>query len=85
MLKPPVDSEVYEAVAKAVSPDFAFSYLIRASQRGAVIEPHTVTAWERLTENHYAMKAIKSKQCILKKPQLWHPTRDEPPKQPMAA
>ena len=82
---PPVDAEIYEAIAKVTSADFAFSYLIKATQRGGVIEPHTLTAWERITENFYAMKELRQRKLILKKPEPWHPGRDEPIKQPMAA
>lgn len=82
---PPVDAEIYEAIAKETSPDFAFSYLIKAVQRGGVIEPHTLIAWERITENAKAMKEIQKRKLILKKPQPWQPGRDEPIKQPLAA
>lgn len=85
MLKPPVDFEIYKEVAEAVSADFAFSYLGKASQKGSVITPHTVTGWERLVASHPAMKVIQRHKCIVQKPDLWHPGRDDAPQYPVAA
>lgn len=72
----PIDGAVYEAVADAVSPEFAFSYLLKAKQINKTIIPHTVTGWERLVANPYAMKAIRAGGYSVRKPELWHENRD---------
>ena len=72
----PVDAKIYEAVAKAVSPEFAFSYLVKAKQIKSVVIPHTGTAWERWVQSHHAMKAFRENGYTLRKPDLWSPTRD---------
>lgn len=78
----PVDAKIYEAVAKAVSPEFAFSYLVKAKQINSVIIPHTVTGWERLVQSFPAMKAFRENGYTLRKPDLWHPGRDSPAPSP---
>lgn len=85
MLKPPVDAEIYRAVAKAVSPDFAYSYLMRASQIGNIITPHTKLAWSRLIESRAAMSALGIHRIKLQQPANWHPGRDQPDEMPRAA
>ena len=71
-----VKEAVYQAVEEACGADYAFSYLIRARQIGTVIIPHTVVAWERLTQNPNAMHALRAVGCTLRKPEPWSPTRD---------
>lgn len=85
MLKPPVDADIYRAVANATSPDFAFSYLMKASQIGSVITPHTKMAWTRLMENREAMRALGIHRVKLQQPQNWHPGRDQPAEMARAA
>lgn len=73
----PVDAEIYQAVATAVSPDFAFSYLVKAEQHGRRITPFTRTAWERLTTNPYAMEVF-NRQCVtIVRPEPWSEAREE--------
>lgn len=73
-----IDKDVYQAVSEAVSPDFAFSYLVKAKQHGKTIVPHTVVAWQRLLDSTNAMQALKRLDVKLKKPERWHPNRDQP-------
>lgn len=87
MLENALDAVAYEAVAKAVNTDFAYSYLIRAKQLGGkTIRPHTVVAWQRLTQSHAAMNALRANGYKLVKPQRWYPGRDGgPTEMPRAA
>lgn len=78
MLKPPVDAEIYEKIAAVCSPEFAFSYLVKAAQVGKTITPHTVVAWTRLTENTHAMRALRENGYSLRKPEPWSEFRDRP-------
>lgn len=73
-----VDPEIYQAVSEAVSPEFAFSYLVKAKQHHKTIIPHTVVAWERLLDSTGAMQALNRLDVKLKKPERWHPNRDQP-------
>lgn len=73
-----VDPEIYQAVSEAVSPEFAFSYLVKAKQHHKTIVPHTVVAWERLLDSTNAMQALTRLDVKLKKPERWHPNRDQP-------
>lgn len=74
-----VKDSVYQAVADAAGADFAFSYLIKAKQRGTIVTPHTFTAWKRLLGNKHAMEALHGSGVTLRKPETWHPSRDTPP------
>lgn len=77
MLENAIDAVAYQAVAKAVNNDFAYSYLIKAKQLGGkTIRPHTVVAWERLTQSHLAMKALRDNGYKLVKPERWYEGRD---------
>lgn len=73
-----VKEAVYKAVADAAGADFAFSYLIKAKQRGTLITPHTFTAWKRLLGNKHAMQALYDSGVTLRKPEVWHPNRVAP-------
>ncbi|WP_453977334.1 hypothetical protein [Brevundimonas sp. Marseille-Q4549] len=73
----PVDGEIYKAVSEAVSPDFAFSYLVKAEQHGRRITPFTRVAWERLTSNPYAMEVLNRLGVTLVRPQPWSEVREE--------
>lgn len=84
-MKPPVNREIYVAVAKAVSPEFAFSYLGVAAQYGGVIVPHTHMAWERLRASYAAMKVFREMRVMLKEPTPFYPGRDEDDQQQAAA
>jgi hypothetical protein len=82
MLENALDAVAYEAVAKAVNADFAYSYLIRAKQLGGkTIRPHTVVAWERLTQSPPTMHALKANGYRLVKPERWYQGRDGGPVQ----
>lgn len=77
MLENAIDAVAYQAVAKAVSDDFAYSYLIKAKQFPMkTIRPHTVIGWERLTQSREAMKALTDNGYRVRKPERWHPGRD---------
>lgn len=84
-MKPPVNREIYLAVAKAVSPEFAFSYLGVAAQYGRAIIPHTHIAWERLRGSYAAMKVLEGFRVELQEPEPWHPGRDDPAQEATAA
>lgn len=85
MIKSPVNREIYVAVAKAVSPEFAFSYLGVAAQHGRVITPHTHVAWERLRDSFAARKVFEGYRVILQEPTPYYPGRDEEEQQRDAA
>lgn len=79
MLEHALDADAYQAVANTCGPDFAYSYLIKARQlAGKHIRPHTVVAWERLTQSRDAMGALAKAGYKLRKPERWHPGRDQP-------
>lgn len=87
MLEHALDAVPYQAMAKALGVEFAYSYLIRAKQLpGKTIRPHTVVAWERLTQNREAMRVLAEGGYRLRKPERWYPGRDgEPVQQQRAA
>lgn len=76
-MKSPVHKEIYVAVAKAVSPEFAFSYLGVAQQLGRVITPHTHIAWERLRDSFAVQTVFRERQVLLREPVPFYPGRDE--------
>lgn len=53
-----VTRTLWDAIAKAVRPEFADSYLSGAKQFPDRLVPHTVTAYERLKTDKWAMKTI---------------------------
>lgn len=57
-LMPGFPYEVWEAVAEGVRPTFADSYLAKAVVLDRVIWPHTRIAYDRLSEEPEALKAI---------------------------
>jgi hypothetical protein len=73
----PVDRDIYDGVASATTSDFAFSYLVKAEQRGRNIIPYTVTAWERLKQSSAAMRELDRHGVKLIKPDPWSPDREE--------
>lgn len=73
-----VDRSLWDAVAEAVRPTFADSYLSGASQFFDRLLPHTVTAYERLKAEPWAMKAIADAGLKLSKPlPFGHPDRPD--------
>lgn len=72
-----VDEEIYRAVADAVSPDYAFSYLLKAEQFGRRLVPFTRVAWDRLVTNPYAMDALNRLGVTLVRPEPWSEAREE--------
>ncbi len=73
----PVDEDIYLAVAEAVSPEFAFSYLVKAEQRGRQIIPFTLTAWTRLRDSYPACEALRRMKATLVKPEPYSEAREE--------
>lgn len=71
-----IDPDLYEAVEKEISQAFAMSYLAQAKQHGKIVVPHTLTAWERLTQNRAAMNTIRAHGCSVQKPRPWSADRD---------
>lgn len=71
-----VDRDVYEAVEKATSKEFAFSYLVKARQVGKRITPFTTTAWDRLRTNPYAVEALNQHRIILVRPEPFSEERE---------
>lgn len=71
----PVDRDIYDAVAKAVSPEFAFSYLVKAEQHGRTIIPFTVTAFKKLSGSFYAMNVLSAMNVRLQRPIPFSETR----------
>lgn len=63
-----VDRELWDAMAKATSREFADSYLSGAEQTLAKLLPRTVTAWERLKQDRHAMLVLKRAGLTLVKP-----------------
>lgn len=75
-LMPGFPYEVWEAVALAVRPPFADSYLARAAVNEKVIRPHTLIAYDRLHAEPYAISAIEREGYTLAKPLYFgHPSR----------
>lgn len=73
----PVDEDIYRAVAEAVSPEFAFSYLVKAEQRGRSIIPFTYTAWTRLRDSYQASEALRRMKVTLVRPEPYSEAREE--------
>ncbi len=70
---------LWQAVAEAVRPTFADSYLARAVVIGRDLWPKTVIAYERLAHDAGASRAIKNLGYVLKKPEInppWRPLAD---------
>lgn len=74
-MHPPVNAEIYQDIIAACGKDFAFSYLLKAGQRGSVVYPFTVTAWERLMGNAGAREVFRRRRVTLEKPQPYHEGR----------
>ncbi len=71
-----VQLETWEAIAEAVRPTYADSYLSGASQLGTRLTPHTLIAYERLHKEPAAMAALRELKIILIKPlHFAHPDR----------
>ena len=71
-----VDIELWEAVADAVRPTFADSYLSGAIQIGRNVTPHTAIAYDRLTANEKAAQAMDGLNIKLVRPlPFGHPQR----------
>lgn len=71
-----VSRELWDAVAEAVSPAFADSYLSGATQFGTRVTPHTVIAFERLMANVKAAKCFEGLH-LLKPLPFGHPDRPD--------
>ena len=63
-----VDYDFHLAMAKAVTPEFADSYLSGAELYRGVLLPRTHIAWERLKDNAAAMGVIRKHGVKLKEP-----------------
>lgn len=74
-MHPPVDAELYRAVEAVCGKGFAFSYLVKAGQRGKRLYPYTVTAWERLTMNGAVRDILKRQGVWLEKPEPFYEGR----------
>lgn len=66
-----VPQSLYDAIADPLGEPYADSYLWGAVVRGSNLIPHTVTAWERLTQNFNAREAIKAQKLTIIKPAPW--------------
>lgn len=63
-----VDYDFYQAMSKAVSVEFADSYLSGAELYRGVLLPRTHIAWERLKDSTAAMGVINRHRVKLKEP-----------------
>lgn len=70
-MHPPVDAEIYQAIAAACGKDFAYSYLVQAGQRDNRVFPWTVTAFERLMSSPQARQVFARRGVTLEKPEPW--------------
>lgn len=71
---------LWEAVAKAVRPSFADSYLARAVVVDNELWPKTTIAYDRLRQEGAAMRAIAKLGYVLKRPARngkWRPLTDQ--------
>lgn len=63
-----VARQLWDAVAEAVNPNFADSYLSGATQFGTRVTPHTVIAFERIMASGAARKCFADLGLTLLKP-----------------
>ncbi len=63
-----VPQETWDAIADAVRPTFADSYLSKAIQTGTRLTPHTTIAYDRLRKEPAAMAALHDLKIILIRP-----------------
>lgn len=71
-----VSRQLWDAVADAVNPNFADSYLSGATQFGTRVTPHTVIAFERIMANEQARRCFADLQ-LLKPLPFGHPDRPD--------
>jgi hypothetical protein len=72
-----IPSALYDAMAEACSPQFAFSYLSKASMVGRKLLPYTHIAWERLRASPAAMAVLSKLGVELMEPEPFNPHRED--------